>query len=128
MQEMMSQGLKCALVLSCGLLAANAAFAAEAGRIIYAPAHGAGLVQKARAQNVTNHGGPVITAAHVVFIFWGPTFADATNADHVYATTLQTFRNQFGTTGQYNTITQYTGSNGTIALSNLAGGTADLFD
>jgi hypothetical protein len=127
---MKSQGLKCALVLSCGLLAvaANAAPGDSASRIIYAPARGAGLTQKAAAQPVINHGGPVITAAHVVFIFWGPTFADSANADHTYATTLQSFRNQFGTGGQFNTITQYSGSNGTIALSNLAGGTADLFD
>jgi hypothetical protein len=66
----------------------------------------------------------VITSAKVVFIFWGPSFANAASADHTYATTLQSFRNQFGTNGEYNTITQYSG----IQLANLASGTADMFD
>ena len=108
-----------------------AAKPAEARRI-YFPAQG---VERnnvetlvAKATNLTNHGGPVIVSAKVVFIFWGPTFANASSADHTYATTLQSFRNQFGTNGEYNTITQYSGSNGTIALSNLAAGTADMFD
>jgi len=74
------------------------------------------------------HGGPVITSAHVVFIFWGPSFNDAASPDYSYARTLQSFRNQFGTTPEYNTITQYSGSNGTIALTNLAAGTPDWFD
>src|ERR1700704_488826 len=81
-----------------------------------------------RAVNLTNHGGPVITSAHVVFIFWGPNFNNVASADYNYARTLQSFRNQFGTTPEYNTITQYSGSNGIIALSNLAAGTADWFD
>jgi hypothetical protein len=82
----------------------------------------------AKATNLSNHGGPVITAAHVVFIFWGPTFANASSPDHTYATTLQSFRNQFGTTGEYNVITQYCGSNGCIGLTNLGAGSADMFD
>jgi PKD repeat protein len=41
---------------------------------------------------------------------------------------LQSFRNQFGTTPEFNTITQYSGSNGTIALTNLAAGAPDWFD
>ena len=104
----------------------------EEARRIYFPAQGIqsnnveALV--AKATNLTNHGGPVITSAKVVLIFWGPTFANASSADHTYATTLQSFRNQYGTNGEYNTITQYSGSNGTIALSNLAAGTADMFD
>jgi hypothetical protein len=82
------------------------------------------VVPKARVQNLTNHGGPVITSAKVVFVFWGPSFADAASADHTYATTLQAYRNQFGTTPEFNTITQYSG----ILLANLGSGTADLFD
>lgn len=72
-------------------------------------------------------GGKVIRNAHVVLIFWG-SFPSG------YTTNMQNFRNQFGTTGEYNTITQYTGiddatgSSGAIALSNLAGGPADYFD
>ena len=119
------RGLRCALVLSCGLLsvAANAQMwpTPISDHIIYAPVKGA-IVSK--AGNIINHGGPVITSAKVVFIFWGPTFANAASADHTYATTLQAYRNQFGTTGEYNTITQYSG----IQLANLGSGTADWFD
>ncbi len=78
--------------------------------------------------NLTYHGGPVIPSAHVVFIFWGPSFSNAASPDYSYALTLQSFRNQFGTTFEYNTITQYSGSNGFINLTNLAGGTPDWFD
>jgi hypothetical protein len=123
------------VALSCGLLMAVAANAgtvekakqpfADADHVIYMPVKG-GIVPKA-GTNLANHGGPVITSAHVVFIFWGPSFGSG-GADASYAATLQGFRNQFGTTGEYNVITQYTGSNGTVALTNLGGGTADLFD
>jgi hypothetical protein len=78
--------------------------------------------------NLTNHGGPVITTAHVVYLFWGPTFNNSASPDYTYARTLQSFRNQFGTTPEYNTITQYSGSNGTISTTNLAAGSADWFD
>jgi len=132
---MMIKGLKYALVVSCGLFAvsANAATGeklatrpfADADHVVYAPARGAGnLVAKARVANLTNHGGPTITSAKVVFIFWGPSFSNAGSADQAYATTLQAYRNQFGTTPEYNTITQYSG----IQLANLGSGTADMFD
>jgi len=78
--------------------------------------------------NLTYNGGPVIPSAHVVYIFWGPSFNNAGSPDYSYARELQSFRNQFGTTPEYNTITQYSGFNGTIALTNLAAGTADWFD
>jgi hypothetical protein len=81
----------------------------------------------ALAANLTNHGGPVITSAHAVFIFWGPSF-NTGGADHTYATTLQAFRDQLGINAWYNTLTKYCGSNGCIAIPNLGGGTADLFD
>jgi len=113
------------LALSCGLLsvAANAQMLSTPtnDHIIYTPVKGA---INPKAGNLVNHGGPVITSAKVVLIFWGPTFANAASADHTYATTLQAFRNQFGTTGEYNTITQYSG----IQLANLGSGTADWFD
>jgi len=85
------------------------------------------------AQDLLYHtGGRVIQSAHVVFIFWGSSFSDTTSADYTYATTLQAFRNNFGTSPQYNTITQYyqnLGSgNQNIQLSNLALGPADWFD
>ncbi|HEY0553790.1 MAG TPA: hypothetical protein VGG20_05950 [Thermoanaerobaculia bacterium] len=118
--------MKYMLALSCGLLAVNA-FAAEkpfadADHVIYAPIKGA--AQLPMKSNITNHGGGVLTSAKVVFIFWGPNFNNAASADYSYARTLQAFRNQFGTTGEYNTITQYSG----IQLSNLGSGTADWFD
>jgi hypothetical protein len=100
---------------------------ADADHVIYMPIKG-GVVPKAKAgSNLVNHGGQVITSAHVVFIFWGPSFGSG-GADASYASTLQAFRNQFGTTGEYNVITQYSGSNGTVQLTNLAGGTPDMFD
>jgi hypothetical protein len=131
---MKMNGLKSGLVLSCALLAlASGSLSAkdrndgEQARIIRFPARGVQGAQTtdehllAKATNLTNHGGPVITSAHVVFIFWG-TFPAG------YVSALQAFRNQFGTNGEYNTITQYSGSNGTIALTNLAGGSADWID
>jgi hypothetical protein len=129
---MKSRGLKFALVLSCGLLAvaANAATVekqmakpfADADHVIYAPTNHA-VISKGR-NTLTNHGGGVLVSAKLVYIFWGPSFANAASPDHTYATTLQAFRNQFGTTGEYNTITQYSG----IQLTNLGSGTADMFD
>jgi hypothetical protein len=81
--------------------------------------------------NLVYHtGGEVIVSAKVVFIFWGPSFATG-GADNAYATTLQAFRDQFGTTGEFNVITQYyqnIGSQQFIQLTNLGSGTADLFD
>ncbi|MGH7488712.1 MAG: hypothetical protein ACREMY_24395 [bacterium] len=123
------RGLKYAFaVLACGLMAVSASAQNQGKtnhRIIYIPTNDAIV---AKAANLTNHGGPVIPSAKVVFIFWGPNFSNAASPDYAYAHTLQAFRNQFGTNGEYNTITQYSGSNGTIALTNLGSGTADLFD
>jgi len=119
---MKSSGLKFALVLSCGLLAAAANAAPKNNHIIYTPTKDGVNLNKAGAALVY-HNGPTITTAHVVYLFWGPSFASG-GADNAYATTLQAFRNQFGTTGEYKTITQYSG----IQLTNLAGGTADWFD
>ena len=85
------------------------------------------------AQNLIYHtGGSVIRNARVVMIFWGPSFSGG-GANAAYAAELQSFRNQFGTTGEYNTITQYYGEDaisgfGNIAQSNLGGGSADWFD
>jgi Domain of unknown function (DUF4082) len=70
------------------------------------------------------HGGPVIASAHVVYIFWGPSFNNIASPDYSYAQTLQSFRNQLGTAPEYATITQYSG----IGLTNLGAGTADWFD
>jgi hypothetical protein len=119
---MKSSGLKVALALSCGLLAAAANAAPQNNHIIYTPIKGGANINKA-GQALVYHNGPTITTAKVVFIFWGPNFATG-GADNAYATTLQAYRNQFGTTPEYNTITQYSG----ITLANLGTGTADWFD
>jgi hypothetical protein len=126
---MKSRALKSVLALSCGLMAVSAYAAtgaaerpfADADHVVYSPARGVShLPTKA---NITNHGGGVLAAAKLVYIFWGPTFANAASPDFAYAATLQAFRNQFGTTPEYKTITQY----GALQ-TNLGAGTADMFD
>jgi hypothetical protein len=80
---------------------------------------------------VYHTGGTVIRNANVVLIFWGPSFASG-GADNAYAQELQAFRNQFGTTGEYNTITQYYGEDPVSGYGNIATGSlvgqADMFD
>jgi hypothetical protein len=86
-----------------------------------------------RTNNLVYHPpGPVILSAKAVFIFWGPSFQNVASPDYQYAQTLIAFRNQFGTTGEFNVITQYYQNLGSgnqfIQLTNLGSGTADLFD
>lgn len=80
---------------------------------------------------VYHTGGTVIRNANVVLIFWGPSFA-AGGANNAYATEIQAFRNQFGTTGEYNTVTQYYGEDPVSGYGNIATGSlvnqADWFD
>ena len=107
-------------------------FPSHEGVIVADPAGDAAVVFRAHASNLTYHtGGQVIPSAHVVFIFWGPSFATG-GSDAAYASTLQAFRNQFGTTGEYNVITQYYqiigGVQTFISQTSLGGGTADMFD
>jgi hypothetical protein len=122
---MKSRSLKVVLALSCGLLTASAYAAekpfADADHVVYTPARGVSHLPT--KSNVTNHGGGVLAAAKLVYIFWGPTFSNAASPDFAYAATLQAFRNQFGTTPEYKTITQY----GALQ-TNLAAGTPDMFD
>jgi len=72
-----------------------------------------------------HNGGTVIRNANVVLIFWG-------NIPSAYASELQAFRNQFGTTGEYNTVTQYYGEDPVSGYGNIATGSlanqADWFD
>ncbi|HEY3568926.1 MAG TPA: hypothetical protein VGP73_13415 [Thermoanaerobaculia bacterium] len=133
--------MKSVLALSCGLLSMSMGAQAQedkamhlkpfadADHVIYFPTNDVTKrVPHNKAVNLSYHGGPTITSAKVVFIFYGPSFAPG-GADNGYATTLQAFRNQFGTNGEYNTITQYTNGSGThIQLANLGSGTADMFD
>jgi len=123
-------GWKHALALSLGLLAVAASAAgaekpaqkpfADADHVTYTPARGV-LVPKATG-DVTNHGGGVIASAKVVLIFWGPSFAPG-GADNGYATVLQSFRNQLGTSSAWTVVNQYGVQN-----SNLGSGTPDWFD
>jgi hypothetical protein len=78
------------------------------------------------AVNLTYHGGDVINVAKVVCIFWGPTWASG-GTDNSRATTIQSFRNQLGTSSHYSMLTQYYDS-AYIQTSNLAGSQADWFD
>src|SRR4029077_6786641 len=83
--------------------------------------------------NLSYHsGGQVIQAAHVGFIFWGPTFNNPGSSDYTYAQQLVAFRNQFGSTPEFHTITQYYQNLGSgnqfIQSTNLALGSADSFD
>src|SRR5438270_3926115 len=125
------RGLKCGLALSCGLLAVSANAAtletraekpfADADHVVYSLARGG--AQLPVKSLLTNHGGGVLTQAKVVFIFWGPSFNNAASPDYSYARTLQTDRNQFGTSHEYSLIQEY-GVNPT----NLGSGTPDWFD
>ncbi len=62
----------------------------------------------ARINLLVNHGGPTITHAHVVEIFWGPSWGSG-QTPGTLASALMGFYAQFGTTPEYNTITQYSG-------------------
>ena len=57
-------------------------------------------------QNLVNHGGPVIQQANVVSIFWGSEWGTQSNPSSLASNTTAFFAN-FGTTGEYNVITQY---------------------
>jgi hypothetical protein len=122
----------CSLWIVAGSTAAGAAEyeAPEPFRAGFLPVRGAehGIAVRGRIAPktalLTYHGGPTITSAKVVLIFWGPTFSNPGSPDFAYAQTLIAFRNQFGTTPEYQTITEYSG----ILLSNLGSGTADWFD
>lgn len=68
--------------------------------------------------NLSNHGGPVILSAQVVAIYWGSYWG--TQAGNAIKTQVDEFFGQFGTTGEYNTITQYTDASGNpILLTSL---------
>ena len=97
-------------------IAANARFAIAPEALRAAPL----------AVNLTYHGGDVINVAKVVCIFWGPTWASG-DSDNSRATTIQSFRNQLGTSSHYSMLTQYYDS-AYIQTSNLAGTQSDWFD
>jgi hypothetical protein len=123
--------LKCGLALSCGLLAISASAAtpekradkpfADADHVVYSLA--SGVAELPFKSLLVNHGGGVIANPKVVFLFWGPTFSNAASADHIYATTLQAFRNQLGSSSCWALLQQYG-----INPANLGSGTPDWFD
>ena len=100
----------------------------------YYPAKGVAKAHIAdRAGQLSYHtGGRVIPSAKVVLIFWGPNFNNVASPDYTYAQQIIAFRNQFGTTPEFNVITQYSqvisGITTFISQANLALGTADWFD
>jgi hypothetical protein len=102
----------------------------EKPRIVFFPARGVerGSIAPghlvAKVTNLVDHGGPKILSAKVALIFWGPSFSNAASPDYIYAQTMISFRNQLGTTPEYNTITEYSG----IQTADLGSGTADWFD
>ncbi len=125
--------MKKALVFVFAAALATSAFAQGNSNVEVTHGNGLGKVNNEAGQartsgNLVYHtGGKVLRNAHVVMIFWG-SFPSG------YTTNMQNFRNQFGTTPEFNTITQYTGiddatgTTGAIALSNLAAGPTDFFD
>jgi hypothetical protein len=68
-------------------------------------------------QNISYHGGPVITSAKVVSIFWGSEWGTASNPSAL-AQSIYNFFGQFGSTGEYNVITQYSGIQQTNLTNN----------
>jgi hypothetical protein len=121
------------ILFAIAIVVAGAAFAGEP-EITHGngQAHVSNYAGGGGGGNLIYHsGGSVIPVAHVVCIFWGPSFNDTTSPDYSYAQTIENFRNQFGTTPEYNVITQYYQNiSGTqfIQLTNLGGGSADWFD
>jgi len=74
----------------------------------------------ARASNLSYHNGPVIHQAKVVSILWGPAATWGTNGSpSALAQSLTSFFAQFGGNPEYNVITQYYDSGGSVQLTNL---------
>jgi serine protease len=87
--------------------------------------HAAKAAGSKSGQNLSYHGGPVIHSARVVTIFWGPSWGSG-GSDASIATHIQSFFGQYGTSAEYNTITQYYDGSGNIHTSSL--GNTSYFD
>jgi len=73
-----------------------------------------------KGANVTYHNGLVVRQAKVVPIFWGPAATWGTSgAPSALAQHIIDFFTQFGTSPQYNVITQYYDNGGSVQLSSL---------
>jgi hypothetical protein len=133
---------KCGVLLALVLLAeclVQVGFAQEAQNKNPLPRH---MPTKARyvaefarsggTSNLSYHGGPTITAAHVVPIFWGPSWASG-GSDYALAQSLTKYIGGgsgavgYGQTGEYNVITQYYQS-GPIYIQQSALGTSSYTD
>lgn len=77
--------------------------------------------------NLLYHNGPVIHAAHVVPIFWGPSWGSG-GSDGGNASTIQRYLANYGTSSHYAVITQYSDTSGKIQTSDLTGGPKAYFD
>ncbi len=114
------------LVLAAVLLVAPSAHAERVSELngrhvqLYPTKDRAGAHGSKGAANITYHNGPVIRAAKAVPIFWGPSATWGTQASpSALAQHITAFFAQFGTSGQYNVITQYYDMSGSIQLSSL---------
>jgi hypothetical protein len=85
------------------------------------PHRGRAIGRGARgSNNVSYHNGPVLHRAKVIPVFWGPSATWGTNATpSALAQAVINFLAQFGTTGEYNTITQYYDFAGSVQLGTL---------
>jgi hypothetical protein len=82
---------------------------------------GAAKIGGARPANVSYHNGPILQQAKVVSIFWGPSATwGVSGSPSPLAQTIVNFFGQFGTTPQWNVITQYYDFSGSIQLTNLS--------
>jgi hypothetical protein len=73
------------------------------------------------SQNLSYHGGPVIHQAEVVAIFWGGEWTGSVIASHITG-----FFQNFGKTGEYNVITQYSDGSGNVKAGTIL--TATYYD
>jgi len=86
--------------------------------------------------NLIYRGGPVLTTAYVVPIFWGSNWSLSGSTDNSIAKSLTSYigtsTGGYGQTGEYNVITQYYQQIGTvttyISKSNLGSKTAAIYD
>ncbi len=115
-----------AIAVTCSALAAPAfAFRATAldGRHVqlHPTRSDAGTGGGPKPVNVTYHNGPVIHRAKTVAIFWGPSATWGTNTKpSALAQTMTAFFGQFGTTPQFNVVTQYYDFGGSVRSTNLS--------
>jgi hypothetical protein len=75
---------------------------------------------KPSGSNLSYHGGPTITSAHVVAIFWGSSWSPS---DPI-STSLSKYIASYGGSGEYHVITQYYSGSPAVYIqsTNLAGG------